>query len=82
VTAVQPKSIYVFFLLAGLVIIVGGCSDTPTAPSTATPFSATDLRAGTGAAVESGDTISVHYTGWLYNPAEPEQKGAQFDTSA
>ena len=23
----------------------------------------------------------VHYTGWLYDPKAPDQKGKQFDTS-
>jgi FKBP-type peptidyl-prolyl cis-trans isomerase len=26
--------------------------------------------------------ITVNYTGWLYDPTRPEQKGSQFDTSA
>lgn len=25
--------------------------------------------------------MTVHYTGWLYDPAGPEQKGQQFDSS-
>ena len=29
-----------------------------------------------------GRSLSVHYTGWLYDPTQPEQKGRQFDTSA
>ncbi len=32
------------------------------------------LEAGTGAAVVAGQTITVHYTGWLWD-------GAQFDSS-
>jgi FKBP-type peptidyl-prolyl cis-trans isomerase FkpA len=33
-----------------------------------------DLTEGTGAAVKNGDTVQVHYTGWLTN-------GTKFDSS-
>ena len=36
------------------------------------------LEAGTGPEAELGDTINVHYTGWLW---EDGAKGAQFDSS-
>ena len=42
----------------------------------------TELVAGSGAAAATGNSISVNYTGWLYDPARPENKGLQFDTSA
>lgn len=74
--------------LCALLVVVafsaaaGGCGDTPTAPSAGAPFSRTDLRAGTGAEVVLGSFVTVHYTGWLLDPERPEQKGAQFDSSA
>jgi FKBP-type peptidyl-prolyl cis-trans isomerase FkpA len=54
-------------------------SNTPAPPSA--PFSATDLREGTGATATQGRTVTVQYTGWLYDPARPESKGTQFDSS-
>jgi FKBP-type peptidyl-prolyl cis-trans isomerase len=61
----------------------GGGYDAPSSPSPASaPFSQTDLRVGTGAEAVGGRTVSVHYTGWLYAPTQPEQKGQQFDSSA
>jgi FKBP-type peptidyl-prolyl cis-trans isomerase len=36
---------------------------------------------GTGATSTSGRTITVSYTGWLYDPTRPESKGTQFDSS-
>ena len=30
---------------------------------------------------ESGQTVHVHYTGWLYEPSQPENKGSKFDSS-
>ena len=41
----------------------------------------TDTTIGTGAEAISGQQISVHYTGWLYDPAAPENKGRKFDSS-
>ena len=29
----------------------------------------------------AGRTVTVNYTGWLYAPTQPEQKGQQFDSS-
>jgi FKBP-type peptidyl-prolyl cis-trans isomerase FkpA len=36
---------------------------------------------GTGAEAGVGRGVSVHYSGWLYDPAQPESKGRQFDSS-
>ena len=73
-----------------LVIVIsltaGGCgggsqtSTTPTPPFA--PFSITDIREGTGVTATEARTISVSYTGWLYDPTKPESKGAQFDTAS
>lgn len=45
------------------------------------PFSTTDVRPGTGTEATAGRRVTVNYTGWLYDPARPENKGQQFDTS-
>jgi peptidylprolyl isomerase len=37
-----------------------------------------DSKEGQGDAVKTGDTISVHYTGWLY---ENGKRGSKFDSS-
>jgi FKBP-type peptidyl-prolyl cis-trans isomerase len=41
----------------------------------------TDLTPGAGAEIASGQTALVHYTGWLYDAAAPENKGKKFDSS-
>jgi FKBP-type peptidyl-prolyl cis-trans isomerase FkpA len=65
-----------------LATLVAGCDDSPTTPSpTAVSFTRTDLRTGTGAEAASGSVVTVHYTGWLYNAAQSDQKGLQFDSS-
>src|SRR4030095_13510138 len=34
-----------------------------------------------GAEAASGKPVLVHYTGWLYDPSKPDQKGKKFDSS-
>ena len=65
-------------LLAG----VAGCNTTSTGPSSTAPFSQVDLRLGDGTEAVSGKTLTVQYTGWLYDPTRTDFKGLQFDTSA
>ena len=60
----------------------GGDDSSPTAPSTpTTSFSQTDVVTGTGAEAVNGRRLTVHYTLWLYDPARPESKGQQLQTS-
>ena len=40
-----------------------------------------DVNAGNGETAQKGTVVSVHYTGWLYDPSKPEGKGVQFDSS-
>ncbi|MDN2673164.1 FKBP-type peptidyl-prolyl cis-trans isomerase [Janthinobacterium sp. SUN026] len=39
-----------------------------------------DLVKGTGKAAAAGDTLTVVYTGWLYDASKPDGKGVQFET--
>jgi FKBP-type peptidyl-prolyl cis-trans isomerase len=68
--------------LAGLPTLVAGCSGSPTAPSVAVPFAKTDLRVGAGAEAVAGSVLTMHFSGWIYNPERVDNKGAQFATSA
>ena len=40
-----------------------------------------EVKQGTGAEAVSGKPVSVHYTGWLFDPSKPDQKGTKFDSS-
>jgi len=40
-----------------------------------------DVKQGTGTEATAGKVVVVHYTGWLYDPAKPDSKGAKFDSS-
>ena len=63
-------------------------AESTTAPATPTPSGSetmdlqkTELAPGTGAEIKTGQTALVHYTGWLYDAAAPDNKGKQFDSS-
>jgi FKBP-type peptidyl-prolyl cis-trans isomerase FkpA len=68
------------FALAGAACGGGETSTAPTPPTA--PFSTTDLREGTGPTASQGRTVTVSYTGWLFDPSRPESKGTQFDSQA
>jgi FKBP-type peptidyl-prolyl cis-trans isomerase FkpA len=78
-----------WFVCAVAVLLgVSGCgssngSNTPTSPSSQPrgEFAQLDLRVGTGTAASNGRSLTVSYTGWLYDPARPDSKGTQFDTN-
>ena len=38
-------------------------------------------KVGAGAEATAGKTVSVHYTGWLYDPKAADRKGKKFDSS-
>ncbi len=65
-------------------LAVAACSKSPTTPSlpptTAAPYSQTDLVIGSGAVAASGNTVTVAYTGWLHDSSKPSAKGSQFDS--
>lgn len=67
--------------LTALVASLVGCGDSPTAPSTAAPFSQTDLQVGSGATAASGNRLTVHYTLWLYDATSADQKGIQLEST-
>ncbi len=41
----------------------------------------TDTRPGTGAEAAAGQTVTVHYTGWLYDAGTADHRGTKFDSS-
>lgn len=46
-----------------------------------TELQITDVQMGDGAKAVAGADIVVHYTGWLYDTEQPDNKGAKFDSS-
>lgn len=67
------------FVLALLAVMTGAPAHAQTA---ALPDGTQieDYEDGTGAEAQKGRTVTVHYTGWLWLPAE-EARGRNFDSS-
>jgi FKBP-type peptidyl-prolyl cis-trans isomerase FkpA len=62
-------------------LAAASCSKSPTTPSSSAPYSQIDLLVGTGTEAASGNSLTVNYTGWLYDPSKPDNKGLRFDSS-
>lgn len=89
----KTKQIISFVSTVSLAALMAGCSDKPSKSSTAgfssgatiihssRAFTKTDVTSGTGATARTGQQVSVHYTGWLYDPSSANQRGKQFDSS-
>jgi len=41
----------------------------------------TDVKQGGGALATAGHSVTVHYTGWLYDESAPDHRGKKFDSS-
>ncbi len=53
----------------------------PSAPADVNALGKDDRTAGTGAEARPGMMVSVHYTGWLYDPSATDTRGTKFDSS-
>jgi peptidylprolyl isomerase len=49
--------------------------------TTASGLQYEDTTPGTGATAQAGQPVTVHYTGWLHDPAAPNGRGRKFDSS-
>ena len=74
-----------FLLSLAVILAAVGCNSdgrSPTDPSQVNiEYSFSDLTVGTGPQAAVGSSVTVNYTGWLYNPAGTASKGAEFDSS-
>ncbi len=71
-------------LLAPLLLslLAAGCTpDGPPPGGTLTTFERIDAQVGEGAEARPGDTVSVHYTGWIYDERAASRHGKTFDSS-
>jgi FKBP-type peptidyl-prolyl cis-trans isomerase FkpA len=46
-----------------------------------TTLQSEDTTVGSGAEAVAGKRVRVHYTGWLYDPTAPNNRGKKFDSS-
>jgi FKBP-type peptidyl-prolyl cis-trans isomerase FkpA len=49
--------------------------------TTASGLEFDDVTLGSGATAQAGQHVTVHYTGWLHDPAAAHQRGRKFDSS-
>ncbi len=83
----MKRILFASFVTLGLLASgCGGGSDSAAStpapvPSGPTTLQSTDTVVGAGAIAAAGMTVTVHYTGWLYDAAAPNSRGAQFDSS-
>jgi FKBP-type peptidyl-prolyl cis-trans isomerase FkpA len=56
-------------------------SPPPPPPAPITELQRIDLHVAPGEGISQGQVAVVHYTGWLYEPGAPENKGKKFDSS-
>ena len=75
-------------LIAAFVAVLGltacggsGSGSGGTTVSSPATLTKTDTVVGTGATAAAGNTVTVNYTGYLYNASAADFKGTQFDTS-
>ncbi len=55
--------------------------ESPPAPLPEVAVLVTDVVLGVGDEALPGMVVIVHYTGWLHDPAAPDQRGRKFDSS-
>jgi len=68
--------------LAGAVTLAAcGAPELPPAAVGVDQLQVTDLVVGSGAEAVAGRSVTVHYSGWLFDPAQPDAKGKPFDSS-
>lgn len=75
--------------LAASIAACGGAGSTGTLPtintsgsSLVTALQVTDNQVGTGATAANGDTLTVNYTGWLYESTAANFEGTEFGSSS
>jgi FKBP-type peptidyl-prolyl cis-trans isomerase FkpA len=66
------------------VLALGACAREPALPPAAVgveQLQVIDLVPGAGTEAVAGAKVTVHYSGWLYEPSQPDSKGKPFDSS-
>ena len=66
------------------IIVMSGCSkpaELTEAMGGVTELAITDVMVGEGAEAKPGQSVLVHYTGWLYDESAVDKIGTKFDSS-
>lgn len=78
----MKKILGLVVLILGLLVAgCGGGGSSAVTPSGPTALQVTDIAIGTGAVAAAGNLVTVHYSGWLFDAAAANSRGALFDSS-
>ena len=74
------------FLLVAAALSVSACGgdagmEEPEMATTDSGLMITTTQTGSGGEAAAGNSVSVHYTGWLYDPESEGGRGSKFDSS-
>ncbi|MCE7031569.1 FKBP-type peptidyl-prolyl cis-trans isomerase [Lysobacter sp. GX 14042] len=69
------------FALFAAVLLAGCGEPAPPPGGTVAELQRIEVTTGEGTVAAAGDEVTVHYTGWLYDEAAPDHRGAEFDSS-
>lgn len=70
-----------FWPLVGVIFIAACGGSTEPGRSNVTQLIKQDGKVGSGPDAAAGQTVTVHYTGWLYDETKADHKGPKFDSS-
>lgn len=81
-TILRPLAVAGTVAIAALLVACSRPAPPPIAPENqVTELQVTDLTTGQGTAASNGATVTVHYSGWLYDHSAADGKGREFDSS-
>ena len=79
--SINKTLLSLFVILFSLVACTGGEMAGPETITMDSGLLITTTQEGSGVAAEVGNFVSVHYTGWLYDPDIEGGRGTKFDSS-
>ena len=86
----KTKTLSAFISIVAIITTLSACTDSsevkkvtiaPVQTNSITSLIKDDVKVGTGAEAKAGQTVSVHYTGWLFDANAADKHGKQFDSS-
>jgi len=79
----MPALLTRVFVVLCASLALAACSPDPGPPPGGGPsdLQIQVMRPGEGESARAGQTVRVHYTGWLYDERAPQRRGTEFDSS-
>jgi FKBP-type peptidyl-prolyl cis-trans isomerase FkpA len=68
-------------LFATALLALGAFGSRPVHADDVTKMKVTDQKVGTGDTARDDTSVTINYTGWLYDAKTPDHHGAKFDSS-